>query len=508
VNAKSKSALAERKRRISSRIDPRQVPSGVELPSDYGRRRFEVTTRGNVTPFGGVALAAQLIDGLGLREEINGSLSLLRRHRPYTEGDHVLSLALASFCGARALDDLDVLREDEAFLDAVGMQRMPDPTTAGDFLRRFAEEDVGHLMEAINRVRRRCWTSLSKKQKDLATIDVDGTLVNTFGEHKEGTDFNFKGGFGYAPLLVSLANTKEPLYIRNQPGSRPSNDGFVTEVEAAIETVLAGGFKRVRVRGDRAYAVTRHFDGWSQRGIDFVFSMTTHAQLDQLLDALPDAAWKPLEREERGAKGRRRRARSKNVKRQCVRDRGYRSLRLETEHFTEITHRPRKCKRDYRLIVVRKTITVTEGQLELENEERYFGYITNVPSKRLSARDVVAESNARCDQENLIEQMKNDVAALTAPVGCLVSNWAWMVIAALPLSFKAWLSMLHPDKNARHQLRRMQYRRFLRTIVLVPVRVVKQARGLALKILGHASNGALLIEGLSKLRRLSSATAE
>lgn len=111
-------------------------------------------------------------------------------------------------------------------------------------------------------------------------------------------------------------------------------------------------------------------------------------------------------------------------------------------------------------------------------------------------------------QANLIEQMKNGVAALTAPVGCLVSNWAWMVIAALPLSFKAWLSMLHPEKNARSHLRRMQYRRFLRTIVLVPVRVVKQARGLALKILGHASNGALLIEGLSKLRRLSATMAE
>lgn len=501
MNAKSKSALAERKRRISSRIDPRQVPSGVALSPGHGRRRFEVTARGNVTPFGGVALAAQLIDGLGLRDEINASLDLLRRHRPYSEADHVLSLALASFCGARALDDIDVLREDEAFLDAVGMQRMPDPTTSGDFLRRFDEEAVGHLMEAINRVRKRCWSSLPKKQKELATIDVDGTLVNTFGEHKEGTDFNFKGGFGYAPLLVSLANTKEPLYIRNQPGNRPSNDGFVTEVEAAIETVLEGGFKRVRVRGDRAYAVTRHFDGWSRRGIDFVFSMTTHAQLDRLLDALPDAAWKPLEREERGAKGRRR-TRSKNVKRQCVRDRGYRTLRLETEHYAEITHRPRKCKKGYRLIVVRKTITVTEGQLELENEERYFGYITNVPSDKLSARDVVAESNARCDQENLIEQLKNGVAAFTAPVGCLASNWAWMVIAALPLSFKAWLSMLHPDKNARHQLRRMQYRRFLRTVVLVPVRVVKQARGLVLKILGYAANGALLIEGLSRLRRL------
>ena len=503
MNAKSKSALAERKRRIASRIDPRQLPSGVGLPSEYGRRRFAVTTRGNVTAFGGVALAAQLIDGMGLREEINASLSLLRRHRPYSEGDHVLSLALASFCGARALDDLDVLREDEGFLDAVGMQRMPDPTTSGDFLRRFTEEDVGHLMEAINRVRKRCWESLSKKQKEVATIDVDGTLVNTHGERKEGTDFNYKGGFGYAPLVVSLANTKEPLYIRNQPGNRPSNDGFVTEVEAAIETVLASGFKRVRVRGDRAYAVTRHFDGWSRRDIEFVFSMTMHERLNRLVAELPDTEWEPLIRKERGAKNRRRRARPKNVKRQCIVDRGYRTLRQETEQFAEITHRPSRCKNDYRLVVVRKTIAVIEGQLELENEVRYFGYITNAPKAALSARQIIRESNDRCDQENLIEQLKNGVAALTAPVGDLVSNWAWMVIAALPLSFKAWLSILHPDKDARTQLRRMQYRRFLRTIVLVPVRVAKEARGLALKILGHTSNGALLIEGLNRLRQLS-----
>ena len=501
------SALAERKHRIASRLDPSRIPAGVRLPSDFRRRRFEVSTRGNVTPYGGVALAAQLVEALGMRQEIDASVTLLRRHRPYTDSDHILSLAFASFCGARTLDDIDVLREDEAFLDAVGMQRIPDPTTSGDFLRRFSEDDLGHLMEAFNRIRTRVWASLSRKQKELATIDVDATLVDTYGERKEGTDFNYKGGFGYAPLLVSLANTKEPRYIRNQPGNRPSNDGFTTEVEAAIETVLAGGFKRVRVRGDRAYAVTRHFDGWSNRGIEFVFSMTIHEQLTRSLNALPDAAWKPLKRKERRPEKRRRRARRRNVKRERTKVRGYRTLRLESEHFTEIAHRPLQCEHEYRLVVVRKTIAVTSGQMELEDEVRYFGYITNVPGKRLSSRDVIRESNERCDQENLIEQLKNGVAAFSAPVGCLVSNWAWMVIAALPLSFKAWLSILHPDKDARVRLRRMQYRRFLRTIVLVPVRVARKARGLALTILAHTSSGPLLIEGLTRLRRLPASTS-
>lgn len=504
MNNKTKSAIAKRKSQVASRINPRQLPARVQLGKEFGRRKFDMTMRGNVTAFGGVALAAQLADHLGLREELDTSVQLLQRHRPYTDADHILSLAFASFCGARALDDLDTLREDEAYLDAIGMQRIPDPTTSGDFLRRFDEDSVGRLMEAINRVRGRCWEALPAEERRLARIDVDGTLVDTHGERKEGTDFNYKGGYGYAPMLVSLANTREPLYIRNQPGNRPSNDNYVTEVEAAIETVLSNGFEKARIRGDRAYAVSRHFDGWSRRGVEFVFSTTIQGGLSQELTDLPEEAWTLLSRETRPTKTNVSRARRPNVKNERVRERGYRTLRLEREDFTEIVYQPKKCDRSYRLVVVRKTISVTEGQLEFEDDVRYFGYITNIGLDMMGSRGVIAESNARCDQENLIEQMKNGVAAFTAPVGCIVSNWAWMIIASLPLTFQAWLSILHPDRESRSQIRHMQYRRFLRTIVLVPVRVVRQARGLSLMILAHVRNAELLVEGLRGLRSRAS----
>jgi len=88
---------------------------------------------------------------VGLREELDESLHLLRRHQPYHESDHVLALAYNVLIGGRCLEDLEARRSDEGFLNALGARRLPDPTTAGDFLRRFNSSTVLTTMEAINR---------------------------------------------------------------------------------------------------------------------------------------------------------------------------------------------------------------------------------------------------------------------------------------------------------------------------------------------------------------------
>ena len=78
----------------------------------------------------------------------------------------------------------------------------------------------------------------------------------------------------------------------------------------------------------------------------------------------------------------------------------------------EFSYRPTKCSADYRLVVLRKTISVKQGQALLMPEVRYHFYITNEAKAKLSARQVIRESNERCNQENLIEQTKNGVHAM------------------------------------------------------------------------------------------------
>ena len=151
----------------------------------------------------------------GLVEQIDRHLHLLTFHLPYSESDHVRNIAFNALCGGTHLEDLELLRNDEVYMDALGTQRIPDPTTAGDFCRRFGRSDVNDLMYAINRARLEVWKQQPKEFFKEAVIEADGTIVETTGECKEGMDISYNGRWGYQPLVVSLANTQELLFLEN-----------------------------------------------------------------------------------------------------------------------------------------------------------------------------------------------------------------------------------------------------------------------------------------------------
>ena len=118
------------------------------------------------------------------------------------------------------------MRNNVPYLDALDAEMIPSPTAAGDFMRRFREADVVELMEALNAVRPQLWKG---RGRDLlgpvAYVDVDGTVAPTQGEKKAGMDMSYKGVWGYHPLVTSLANTGEVLYLVNRPGNVPSQTG-------------------------------------------------------------------------------------------------------------------------------------------------------------------------------------------------------------------------------------------------------------------------------------------
>jgi len=118
---------------------------------------YEMADRTRGIACGGVALILRLVLWCGLRSRIDRALSLLRVHLPYHESDHVLNMAFNILAGGKTLDDIELLRNDANYLDALGAERIPDPTTAGDFCRRFGKSDVCDLMEAINETRLDIW---------------------------------------------------------------------------------------------------------------------------------------------------------------------------------------------------------------------------------------------------------------------------------------------------------------------------------------------------------------
>jgi hypothetical protein len=442
-----------------------------------------------------------MVRSIGLTEAIDREVHVFKRHFPYHESDHVLNLAYSLMAGGTCIEDLELLRTNEGYLDALGAERIPDPTTAGDFLRRFGEREIQGLQRAIHATQKRVWKRLSRKERELALIDVDGTIAPTDGECKEGMDLSYKGEWGYAPLLVSLANTQEPLFVVNRPGNAVSHSGAAPYMDSTIDLVLAGGFRRARLRGDTDFSLTRNFDRWSERGVQFVFGIDAHASFVDLASRTCESAYRKLKRPAKWQVKTEPRTRPENVKEKIVQERGYKNLVLEEEHIAELPYRPARAERDYRMIVLRKTIRVMQGQLHLSDEVRYLFYVTNVPIQELSAADVVFEANARCHQENLIEQLKNGVRAMRMPSDSLLSNWTWMVIASLAWNMKAWLSVLLPAGRDSRELRRMEFRRFLNSVMLVPCQVVKGSRRLVLRILTWTRWAGVLLDGLDFFRR-------
>ncbi|MBL8766929.1 MAG: IS1380 family transposase [Planctomycetes bacterium] len=446
--------------------------------------RYELASRDRGIAAGGIGVLRLLIERIGLARTIDRRVHVLKAHLPYHESDHVLALAFNILCGGTRIEDLELRRRDEALLDALGAKALPDPTTAGDFCRRFKPADIEDLMGAANEVRRLVWKQQPADFFECAYLDVDGSIVETYGECKSGMNISYDGRWGFHPLLVSLANTAEPLFIVNRPGNRPSHEGAAVRIDEAVALLRDAGFRRIVCRGDTDFEQTKFLDHWDDGGVEFVFGTDAREGVVMKADGLPASAWTLLDRSEHATSRAGTRAKRPRVKRAIVEQRGFKCLELIEEHVAEFPIQPLACKRPYRCVVVRKTIDVKQGQAVLYPEVRYFFFITN--RHDLSARDVVLTANDRCNQEKLIEQLKNGVPALTAPLDALDSNWAYSVIVSLAWSLKAWLALLLPHSarwRPRHEAQRralltMSFRTFLNEIVRIPALIVRSARAI------------------------------
>ena len=495
--------LRNRKRQIEGRLDPERRWSEQPAPMlSASNIHFEMAERGRAVNYGGIGAIHLMGQRLGLAEEIDGRVQLLKRHLPYHESDHVLNLAYNALLDGQRLEDIELRRNDETFLDGLGAQRIPDPTTSGDFTRRFDQEAIVDLMEAINSTRPRVWEEQPPGFLSHAFIDTDGTIAATFGECKGGIGLSYKGIWGYAPLIISLANTREVLYLVNRPGNAVSHEGCVPWIDRAIELV-APHAGEITLRGDTDFTLTGELDRWDSQGIKFLFGMDAHPKVVQLAEALREEAWKPLERLPRYEIATEPRRKAPRLKEAIVRFRGYLNKKLVGESVAEFDYQPTKCRRSYRLVVVRKNISIQKGEAMLFEDIKYLFYITNHTD--YLAEEIVALANGRCDQENVIEQLKNGVNAMRMPVADLLSNWAYMVTSALAWNLKSWYGLLMPNRQRGLELVQMEFRRFLHAIVLLPAQIVRSGRRIIYRIMSYNRYLRDFFAVWEKLRRMAPA---
>ena len=482
--------LAGGKRRIARRLDRRNILAEHERPVfSAAGIRYELAERTRGLAAGGIGAMPLLVQKVSLAERINERVHVLKRHLPYHESDHVLNIAYNILAGGTCLEQIELRRNDEVFLDALGVNSIPDPTTAGDFCRRFGAADIEALMDAVHECRLTVWRQQPAEFFEEALIDADGTIVETTGECKQGIDISYNGKWGYHPLLVSLANTGEALYLFNRSANRPSHEGAAGYFDRAAELCRRAGFRKITFRGDTDFTQTKHLDRWDDGGIGFLFGAdaTLTARLEAEL--LENEDWERLERPPKYAVKTEPRRRPENVKEQVVIRREFENIRLKSEDVAEFAYSPSACQKTYRMIVVRKNLSVARGERVLFPAVRYFFYLTN--DWETPAETLVLKANQRCNQEKTIGEHKHEVRSLRAPLDTLESNWAYMVIASLAGTLKIWSALLLPetgrwkDKHRREKQKMltMSFSTFRNAFMQMPCQIVKTGRRILYRLM-------------------------
>ena len=472
---------AQRQEKLKARLAHKGFKDATQpllrgLPIDY-----EISDRTRVLGVGGIGAMHTLVMKLALPELLNANGGVLKRHLPYFESDHILSLCYSLLCGGKPLEDINRFRRDEVYLDALGVQRLPAPSTAGDYLRRYeTQAPILAVQEAINQARVKVWKMQEKAFFEVAIIDMDGTITPTDAECMEGIDYcAHKRKWGYGPLVLTLAQTGEALYVVNRPASAPSHLGAAQWVDRAFRLV-GPMFKTVWFRGDTDFSLTVNFDRWNRQGAKFIFGYDAYPNLIEIAQNLPETAWKELKRPPKYEIKTQPRQKPDNVKREIIAKRKFKHIEQVKEEVASFPYRPGKCKTTYRMIVLKKYLRITKGDEIIGQDIVFFFYITN--DQTTQKDQLIFFINARCNQENKIEQLQNGVPAFHAPTNTLHANWIYMVIASLAWSLKIWYGLQIDDPKLQQRIVQMEFKQSLNTFIQVPCQILQGERRLTYRI--------------------------
>lgn len=466
------------------------------------RVRVDLDRRGNTTPYGGLALAVLLGVKLGLARAMDRCCRLLKIHLPFTESDHVLTHAYNLFVGGSCIQDIENLQHSEAVRTLLGACRIPDPTTAGDFLRRFGKRDLADLQEGIDEARVRAWKHMPRRFHRVATIDIDSTIKEVYGECKQGADFSYNRKWSYHPLLVTMAETGECLRSINRPGNVGSAEGSEKALREVFELVCPR-FGRVYLRGDSKFCrrtIVSLCEDPRYR-VRFAVIKEKSPNLERIADSLPETAWQPFSlRSERQpvAKHRKKRRKRPRYRRRLAEKRRYRDLQTVKQWVTEVPYSLTNCQGTFRLVIRRQEIEERDRQGQLWQLLAYSFFLTNIPKEEMTPAEIIRFAYGRCNQENAIEQAKNGLHGLRMPTGTLLANSAYLLAAQIAWCLRAWLSLLAlPNDTSR-----WEWKWFRQAFVYVSAKIVWAAKTALVRISGSHRWNHHLVRAWTRLASL------
>ena len=415
----------------------------------------------------GLVIIRQLIERLGIAQAINAGLRLLRRHKPYAESDHILTLVYHLLSGGETLNDVNRLGDDPALLRVLGTEQAPHATTVGDFLARFKpkkndreQRPLHRLREVIETAQQRAFALLPRKRRKVATLDWDSSNHEVYGEQKEGADFAHDRTWCYNVLYATLAETGDVLYQDLREGNTYTSAGTTGALPATIERV-SEHFRQVRLRADSGFYDQEIVKICAEREVEFFIVAKQYRNLLKAVHAVAEDAWKSFEPKQMNKGGRtgKKRKRQENHKRKITVERKPDTWFKGKPQVASITFRPASWKKAYRFVIKRTPILDKDDrQLYLADGLRRYSYYIVVTNSKDSDTAVLRTAQGRGNQENLIKDFKHGLGLSHVPTGVLAANQAYFLIAALAWNLKTWmLNLLRLGDGAVMRCKRFLY---------------------------------------------------
>ena len=412
--------------------------------------------------YAGIGPVRNFVSKLGIASVIDSSISVLKRHKPYFESDHILNIIYNFLTGGETLNDIERLQESEAYFRILGTESIPDPTTAGDFLVRFNDKGIEVFQDSVDRIQDTAFSLLDKKRKRQATIEHDSSIHEVYGKKKEGADYAYDNTYSYNVQYVTLAETGDILHLDLREGNRYSSFGF-KEILPGILDRVSQHFKTLRYRADSASYDKDIVRQCEQRGVEFYISADQTGKLMGVVLGIDEGAWKcfrnmNLSAAKKRIPSKKRRKRKNHKKAVLNRRKPHRKRRGEIR-ITSFLYQPIGWDKPYRFVAKRTEVLDEYGQLYIEDglcKYRYHIIVTN----NFDASDTRAMHIAqqRGNQENLIKDIKYGLGLSHVPTGFFLANKIYFKIAALAWNIKTWmLNLLDLADGAVLRFKRFLY---------------------------------------------------
>lgn len=390
--------------------------------------------------YAGILPVRNLIERLEIASVLDSNISVLKRHKPYFESDHILNFVYNFLTGGEVINDIERLQEAEGILRILGTERIPDPTTAGDFLVRFTERDIQAFQRSLDEIQDTAFSLMDRTRKEIATIEHDSSIHEVYGQKKEGADYSYENTYSYQVQYVTLAETGDVLHQELREGNRYSSFGLSTILPGILDRV-GKHFNHLRYRADSASYDKAIVNPCDERGVEFYISADHTSKLMRRVLSIDENGWKGFRRKKlAGEKSRPSRKKRKNHKKQVQDRRKPNRERRGKSQIASFFYEPHGWEKSYRFVVKRTEVLDKYGQLCLEDGLcKYIYHIIVTNNFDASDKVIMYTAQKRANQENLIKDFKYGLGLSHVPTGFFLANQIYFKIAALAWNIKTWM---------------------------------------------------------------------